>query len=114
MSFLTSHHGEYIHDYEKSCNLKLLAMLSQESAEDVLRESPFVDPKNIRWGSEYLFMNKGWYIVAHNAKEDTCDILYLADGSYYLWQASPASRLLQELNRYRRKPVTSIEQMRVR
>jgi hypothetical protein len=97
-----------------SGNLKQIATLSREGAEDVLRGSPFVDPRNIRWGSEYLFMNKGWYIVAHNAKEDTCDILYLADGRYYLWQASPASRLLQEINRYRDNPITSIEQIRVR
>lgn len=106
---LDGHHGGYIHDHGNVFSPK--GEITLDEARDELRHSPYVDEELIRWNSDYLFMNKGWYIL--DADHGEVRVIYLADGGYYIYTAW-VEDVLEILNTWRQVPLNNIEELKVR
>lgn len=105
---LDGHHGSYICDHEWVFSLR--EGITLDEACDELRHSPYVDENLIRWNSDYLFMNKGWYILDEDQGEVRA--LYLHDGRYSIYTGW-ADDVLKILNQWRQIPLGSIEELKV-
>lgn len=105
------HHGEYINDHWRVFSSK--REITLDEARDLLRCSPYVDENLIKWRDTYLFMNKGWYIIGvltNEFDEKFIRVLYLADGSYYIYEGK-YEEVLEILNQWREVKLSAIEEL---
>lgn len=80
-------HGTYIHDFPA---FRFVRRVERMEARSILEASPFVAREDYDQTREYMFLNKGFFIVTNDGT--TSRALYLADGNYYLYEA-PTSEL---------------------